>query len=276
VLLGDAPRHVGSAGASPGRALTSTLIASRLRAAGCVFAEDEAALIVEAASSPDELEPMVARRVSGLPVEQVLGWAEFCGLRILVEPGVFVPRRRTALLVEQTVALLEGVREPVVVELCCGSAAVAAAVHDARSDVELHASDIDSRAVRCARRNLDGIGSVHEGDLTDALPDELAGRVDVIVVNAPYVPSDEIAMMPPEARDHEPRIALDGGSDGVDVHRRVAEQVQRWLRPGGHLVIETSRRQAALTLDAMTRNGFDARVARSDDLDATAVTGSTR
>ena len=249
---------------------------ARLRAAGCVFAEDEAALIVEAATSPDDLESMVARRVAGLPLEQVLGWAEFCGLRIVVEPGVFVPRRRTALLVEQTLALLEGVRDPVVVELCCGSGAVAAAVHDARPDVELHASDIEPRAVQCARRNLDGIGSVHEGDLTDALPDELAGRVDVMVVNAPYVPSGEIAMMPPEARYHEPRVALDGGSDGVDVHRRVAEQAPRWLRPGGHLVIETSRRQAPLTLEAMTRHGLDAHIVRSDDLDATAAVGRSR
>lgn len=275
MLLGDAPRH-GSASAFQGRTLTQTLIVSRLRAAGCVFAEDEAALIVEAATSPDELEPMVASRVSGLPLEQVLGWAEFCGLRIVVEPGVFVARRRTALLVEQTIALINGVHDPVVVELCCGSGAVAAAVHAARPDVELHASDIEPRAVHCARRNLDGIGSVHEGDLTEALPDDLAGRIDVIVVNAPYVPSDEIAMMPPEARDHEPRIALDGGADGVDVHRRVAEQAPRWLRTGGHLVIETSQRQAPLTHDAMTRHGFDVRVVRSDDLDGTAVIGRAR
>jgi release factor glutamine methyltransferase len=145
-----------------------------------------------------------------------------------------------------------------------------------RPDVELHASDIEARAVHCARRNLDGIGTVHQGDLTDALPDQLAGRVDVIVVNAPYVPSDEIAMMPLEARDHEPRVALDGGADGVDIHRRIAERAPRWLRPGGHLIIETSRRQAPLTLDAMTRHGFDARVVRSDDLDATAVTGRSK
>ena len=238
-----------------------------------MFAEDEAALMVEAAASPDELETMVGRRVSGLPLEQVLGWAEFCGLRIVVEPGVFVPRRRTGLLVVETVRLLDRVREPVVVDLCCGTGAVAVAVHHTRADVELHASDIEPRAVRCARRNLDGIGSVHEGDLTDALPDDLAGRVDVIVVNAPYVPSDEIAMMPSEARDHEPRVALDGGADGLDIHRRVAEQAPRWLRPGGHLAIETSRRQAPLTAETMIRHGFETRVVRSDDLDATAVVG---
>jgi release factor glutamine methyltransferase len=238
-----------------------------------VFAEDEAALIVEASASPDELEAMVERRVSGVPLEQVLGWAEFCGLRIVVEPGVFVPRRRTALLVEKAVEVLAGVREPVVVDLCCGTGAVAAAVHDALGHAEVHAADIDPRAVHCARRNLDGVGSVHEGDLTGALPEELLGRVDVMVVNAPYVPTDEIAMMPPEARDHEPRVALDGGADGVDVHRRVAEQARTWLRTGGHLIIETSRRQAPLTLAAMTEQGFGARVESSDDLDATAVLG---
>ena len=232
--------------------------------------------MVEAAASTDELETMVERRVSGLPLEQVLGWAEFRGLRIVVEPGVFVPRRRTALLVEQTIASVDGVQRPVVVDLCCGTGAIAVAVHAVVGDAEVHASDIEPRAVRCARRNLDGIGTVHEGDLTDALPGDLAGRVDVIVVNAPYVPSDEIAMMPPEARDHEPRVALDGGADGVDIHRRVAEEASRWLRPGGHLVIETSRQQAPLTVDAMTRHGFDTRIVRSDDLDATVVVGLRR
>ena len=246
----------------------------RLRAAGCVFAEDEAALITSTASSDAETELMIARRISGEPLEQVLGWAEFCGLRIVVEPGVFVPRRRTALLVEQAVALVDGVERPVVVDLCCGTGAVAAAVHDALPDADVHASDIEPRAVHCAWRNLEGFGSVHEGDLTDALPQDLAGRVDVMVVNAPYVPSDEIAMMPREARDHEPRVALDGGSDGVDIHRRIAEQAPRWLRPGGHLVIETSRGQAPLTREAMAEHGFDTRVVRSDELDATAAVGT--
>ena len=254
-----------------GRSLSS--VAERLRAAGSVFAEDEAALIIDAAASPVELEAMVGRRVSGLPLEQVLGWTEFCGLRIVVEPGVFVPRRRTELLVAEAVRLLGRVSEPVVVDLCCGTGAVAVAIHDVVGHAELHASDIDSRAVACARRNLDGVGTVHEGDLTGALPDHLAGRVDVLVVNAPYVPSDEIAMMPPEARDHEPRVALDGGADGVDIHRRIAERAPQWLRPSGHLVIETSRRQAPLTGEAMARHGFDTRIVRSDNLDAIAVVG---
>ena len=127
-------------------------LAARLRAAGCVFAEDEAALLIAAASSAAELERLVDQRVSGRPLEQILGWAEFCGLRIFVEPGVFVPRRRTEFLVDQAVALAGP--HPVVVDLCCGSGAVGAAVIDRLHDVELWAGDIDPAAVRCARRNL--------------------------------------------------------------------------------------------------------------------------
>jgi release factor glutamine methyltransferase len=275
VLLGDAPRHIASAdGLAGGRTLTD--VVARLRAVGVVFADDEAALLVEAASSANDLETLLKRRLSGEPLEQVLGWADFGGLRVVVEPGVFVPRRRTRLLVEQAVALLDGAVDPVVVDLCCGTGAVALGVHDALPSVDLHGSDLDPIAVHCARRNLDGIAAVHEGDLTAALPASLAGRVDVMVVNAPYVPTDEIALMPPEARDHEPRIALDGGADGVDVHRRVAEQAPRWLKSGGHLVIETSRRQATLTTAAVARHGFDTRVVTSSDLDATAVVGIRR
>src|SRR6201984_547791 len=93
-------------------------VVARLRAAGCVFAEDEARLLEDAARTPDELRDMVERRVAGLPLEQVVGWAEFCGMRIYVEPGVFVPRRRSEFLVETAVAL-SAARSPVIVDLCC-------------------------------------------------------------------------------------------------------------------------------------------------------------
>lgn len=251
---------------------TSDLVA-RLRAAGCVFAEDEARLLVDAARSPAELEDMVRRRVEGAPLEVIVGWVEFRGLRIAVEPGVFVPRRRSAFVVHQAV----GHARPgaVVVDLCCGAGALGAAIAAAVDGVELHASDIDPAAVRCARRNLDAVGGrVYEGDLFEPLPAALRGRVDVLVVNAPYVPSDEIAMMPPEARDHEPPVALDGGPDGVDVHRRVAAGAPRWLAPGGRLLIETSAHQAPLTAAAMADHGLDPRVVTSDELYCTAVIGT--
>ena len=251
----------------------------RLRAAGCVFAEDEARLLAAAAATPDQLDAMVERRVSGLPLEHILGWAEFCGLRIEVDAGVFVPRRRTGFLVQQAAQLLArtGVtgRAPVVVDLCCGSGAVGTALAALAGPLELHASDVDPAAVRCAGRNVVPLGgAVHEGDLYEPLPARLRGRVDILAVNAPYVPSAEIGTLPQEARLHEPRVSLDGGTDGLRVQQRVAAAAPQWLAPGGHLLIETSRRQAPRTAGLFIRNGLTARVARSGELDATVVIGS--
>lgn len=250
-------------------------VVTRLRAAGCVFAEDEARLLVETARTPAELADMVERRVAGLPLEHVLGWAEFAGLRISVDPGVFVPRRRTELLAREAAALARpGV---VVVDLCCGSGAVGVAVAVAVPGIELHAADVDPAAVRCARRNVAAVGGqAYEGDLDAPLPPTLHGRVDVLLANAPYVPTDAVGLMPPEARLHEPRVALDGGTDGLDVQRRVATAAPRWLAPGGHLLIETSDRQAAHTAAAIAAAGLTARVVQDAELDATVVIGRRR
>ncbi|GAA0424801.1 N5-glutamine S-adenosyl-L-methionine-dependent methyltransferase [Acrocarpospora corrugata] len=250
--------------------LTLPAIVIRLRAAGCVFAEDEAELLVSTATTPDDLAGMVDRRVAGLPLEHVLGWAEFCGLRIAVDPGVFVPRRRTEFLVAQALALAAG--RDVIVDLCCGSGAVGAALAAALGQVELHAVDIDPLAVRCARRNLDA--PVYQGDLYDPLPPDLRGRVGILVASAPYVPTDAIGLLPAEARVHEPRVALDGGADGLDVVRRVAAQAVRWLAPGGRLLVETSARQAGSTAEAVAAGGMVPLVTGSDDLDATVVIGT--
>ena len=245
---------------------------------------------VEAAGSDAQLESLVERRVAGLPLEHLLGWAEFCGLRIRVGEGVFVPRRRTEFLVDlaapflrpgpigpqSTVVLDTVVHSTVVLDLCCGSGAVGAALAEraklARGEVELYASDIEPTAVRYARLNLEAIGGqVFEGDLFDALPVSLKGRVDILAVNAPYVPTTEIANMPQEARLHEPRLTLDGGSDGLDLHRRIAEHAEEWLAPDARVFIETSQRQAPTTARIFERNGFIARVEYSDDLDSTVV-----
>lgn len=248
-------------------------VVRRLRAAGCVFAEEEAELLVAAAATPAELAVLVDRRVAGLPLEVVLGWAEFCGLRIVVEPGVFVPRRRTEFLVQQAAAL--AAPDPVVVDLCCGTGAVGAALAARLTGVRLYAADIDPAAVRCARRNVrPEVGQVLVGDLDDPLPRSLLGRVDVLVANAPYVPSRAIATMPPEARDHEARVALDGGCDGLDVQRRVAAAAPRWLAPGGVLLVETSQEQGPRTAAALAAVGLVARVERSEELDATVAIGT--
>ena len=246
-------------------------VVTALRSAGCVFAEDEARLILSTARTPAELTVMVDRRVAGLPLEHVLGWAEFRGLRIAVEPGVFVPRRRTEFLVERAVALAPGAS--VVVDLCCGSGAVGAALAAALPGVELHASDVDPAAVRCARRNVGAGARVHEGDLFEALPHGLRGRVGILAANVPYVPSGEVGLLPPEARDHEPLVALDGGGDGLDVLRRVAGEAPRWLAPGGSLLVETSERQAGPAVEILAGAGLIPRLEVSEELYANVVIG---
>ncbi|WP_028799552.1 putative protein N(5)-glutamine methyltransferase [Streptomyces sp. 142MFCol3.1] len=250
-------------------------VVSALRSAGCVFAEDEAELILSTARTPDEVAVMVDRRVAGLPLEHVVGWARFHGLRVHVEPGVFVPRRRTEFLVDQAVALAPGAR--VVVDLCCGSGAVGAALAAALGAPELHSADIDPAAVRCARRNVAPYsGRVHEGDLFAALPEALRGRVDVLAANVPYVPSEEVGLLPSEARDHEPLVALDGGADGLDLVRRVAGDASSWLAPGGCLLVETSERQARPAVEVFTRAGLEARLAVCEEMYAHVVTGVRR
>ena len=247
---------------------------------------------------------MVERRADGLPLEQVLGWAEFCGLRIAVDPGVFVPRRRTEFLVQQAILLIRGDSTPpdppgplvrgdsippdppgplippgtparpqaVIVDLCCGAGAIGAALAAAVDRAEVHAVDIDPVAVRCARRNVPGY--VHQGDLYQPLPTRLRGRIGILAANVPYVPTGEIGFLPPEARAHEPRVALDGGPDGLEVLRRVAAGAPDWLAPGGHLLIETSERQAPPAAAAFAASGLTVQVATSADLNATVVIGT--
>ena len=244
----------------------------RLRAAGCVFAEDEARLLTAHAERSDELDALVSRRVAGEPLEQILGWAEFCGLRIAVDPGVFVPRRRTELLARQAI---DRARDgAVVVDLCCGSGAVGAVVMTALERIDLHAIDIDSAAARNARRNLPDAATVYVGDLDTPLPRRLHRRVDVLVANTPYVPTGEIDLMPPEARVHEPRDALDGGADGLDIARRVIAAAPRWLAPGGSVLVETSERQAAALTEAVVASRLVPGIVRSKAVDATVVIGT--
>lgn len=247
-------------------------LVARLRAAGCVFAEDEAELLRTAAGTPAELAALVERRTRGEPLPHILGWVEFCGLRFAVGPGVFIPRPRTELLVRQAVALL-GAREATVVDLCCGCGAVGAAIAAlAPTRIRLHAADLDPVAVGYARQNLARSGGqIHQGDLCAPLPRQLRGRVDLLVANLPYVPTGAIPML--AFGEHEPRTALDGGADGLDLLRRLAGQAPDWLAPGGHLLVETGRDQAPAARALLGEAGLAPRVVRDEPLDATAVVG---
>jgi release factor glutamine methyltransferase len=158
----------------------------------------------------------------------------------------------------------------VLLDLCCGVGAIAAAVSARVPGLEVHAAELDPVAAECARRNLPG-GHVVVGDLYAPLPPDLAGRVNVLVANAPYVPTGEIELMPREARLYELPATLDGGADGLDLHRRIAAGARDWLAPGGHLLIETSERQAPVTLAIMESAGLVASIERDEEDDATVV-----
>ena len=253
--------------------MTSELAAAtlRLRAAGCVFAEEEAAILAEAAAGDrGTLTAFVERRAAGEPLEQVVGYADFCGVRVRLRPGVFVPRVRSELLVRLAHQHVGPAGRAVVVDLCCGSGALGLALRHRCPAITLHAADLDPVAVACARDNLGG--GVHQGDLFAALPAELRGRVDVLLANVPYVATRHLPFLPAEARDHEPRTALDGGDDGLAIFRAVARQAPDWLAPGGVLLSEITEAQTGSALAIASGNGLTAAVTLDDDLDSHAIT----
>ncbi|NHC16305.1 putative protein N(5)-glutamine methyltransferase, partial [Motilibacter deserti] len=209
---------------------------------------------------------------AGRPLEQVLGWAEFCGLRVRLEAGVFVPRRRSEHLV--AVALRRLGPGTAVLDLCCGSGALGLALATARRGVEVYAVDSDPVAARCAQGNLEPVGgTVLVGDLFAPLPPRLCGRLAAIVAVPPYVPTEEIRLMPPEARDHEPRGALDGGADGLDVARAIALGAGAWLAPGGAAYVEVAAHQAPAAAAAFTGTGLRAGVEQDEESGSTVVVG---
>jgi len=246
--------------------------ARTLAAAGCVWSDDEAAVLVNAATSPAELAVMVERRAAGAPLELVVGWVDFCGVRIALDDGVFVPRLRSEFIVAVAGRLVPD--GGVVVDMCCGSGAIGVALAARTTGVRLYSVDVDEAAVACARRNVAAVGGrAYRGDLYEALPRGLAGGVDVVVANAPYVPTEEITYLPAEARCYEPACALDGGDDGTQMQRRVIDGAREWLRPGGRLLVETSRRQAGLTAAHFVAAGFETTTEESDDYEVTVVVG---
>lgn len=248
-------------------------IIHKLRNAGCVFAEDETQLLISEANSLEDLIKKVEMRVAGLPLEYVIGWADFCGQRIEVEPGVFIPRQRTEFLVRQARNL--ACSGDVIVDLCCGSGAIGAALAADLEEIFLYCTDIDPVATECAKRNITRFGGhVFEGDLYNALPQSIKGYINILAANVPYVPTNAIELLPSEARDYEPNLALDGGDDGLNVLRRVVEEAPNWLAYGGHLLIETSEMQAPQTYKIFANAGLSTKVVRDVERDATVIIGT--
>jgi len=248
-------------------------VARRLTAAGCIAAEEEAAELVRAASSDDDaLESMVARRSTGEPLSWITGTAPFCGLTVLVDPGVYVPRWQSEALARRAADLLPDTGAAV--DLCTGTGAVALVLAAARPRARVLATEADPRAAACARRN--GV-DVMEGHLTDPLPVDLAGSVDLMTGVLPYVPTDGMHLLPRDVLAFEPRAALDGGVDGLVLVTEAVAASTRWVRPGGWLLLEIGSDQVDEVAALFQSAGYgNVTVLDDDDGDPRAVAGQRR
>jgi release factor glutamine methyltransferase len=236
--------------------------------------------LTQAAGSIGELRSLLERRASGEPLEYVVGWAGFYGLRVPVRHGVFIPRRRSEFLAECAVQAaraaagrtLGDARRVKVLDMCCGSGAIGLAVAANVPGVDLLACDNSPAAVECARGNLATVsGRVYAGNMFDPIPRTELHDLDVIVANTPHVPTDEIRRLPAEARLHEPVSALDGGRDGTSVQRALLDSAAEWLKPSGLVLIETEGELAAQTARIAAGNGYGVEIRESPELNAAVV-----
>ncbi|WP_460395839.1 peptide chain release factor N(5)-glutamine methyltransferase [Actinophytocola sediminis] len=199
---------------------------------------------------------LVTERAKRVPLQHLLGWAGFGPVTVEVGHGVFVPRPETELLFEWGVGALRAVAEPLVVDLCTGSGALALAIAAARPDATVHGVELDSSALAWARRNVDLRAStgapvvLHAGDVADpGLLADLDGQVDLLVCNPPYVPLG--TEVPPEVAEHDPFGAVFGGADGLSVIPHVVRAAARLLRPGGWFAMEHDDSHQAEVLDLL-------------------------
>lgn len=226
-----------------------------LRVAGCVHAEDEAAVIWETYADLSSRAAAVADRATGRPLEQVVGWAQFGPVRVALAPGVFVPRRRAEAMVTGAISMRPDAR--VVVDLGCGAGALAASLAALLPAAEVHGVDIDEAALDCARRT--GGFHVHHGSWWSGLPARLRGRVDLAVAYLPHVPTPQLDQIHPDFRANEPTLSVDGGHDGLDHLRAVLAEVDDWLAHRGAFVTLLSPEQAASTeLEVLSADDTDA------------------
>jgi release factor glutamine methyltransferase len=229
--------------------------------AGCIAAREEAdELIRAAAGNPDVLGDLVSRRTSGEPIAWLTGSVTFCDVELFVAPGVYVPRRQTEPLARRAATLLPSAG--VAADLCTGVGAIAAVLAAAVPTARVAATEVDELAVRCARRN--GV-DVFEGYLDDPLPREFEHHVDVMTAVVPYVPTASLRLLPRDVQAFEPRLALDGGADGMDLLAEVVRRSARWLRHGGWILLELGGDQADPMGELLLDCGFTGRDVMADE-----------
>ena len=224
-----------------------------LAEAGCIAAREEANELVHAAAGdPDVLRDLVSRRTNGEPIAWLTGAVTFCGVKLWVAPGVYVPRRQTEPLARRAAQLLPSAG--VAVDLCTGAGAIAAVLAAAVPTAQVLATELDHNAVQCARQN--GV-EVFDGDLDGPLPREFEHRVDVLTAVVPYVPTGALRLLPRDVQAFEPRLALDGGVDGTDLLVEVVRRSSAWLSPGGWLLLELGGDQAEPIGELLQESGFE-------------------
>lgn len=219
--------------------------------AGCVASDEEAKELIETAQNHHELQQMLVRRLTGEPLAWITGKTSFCGLDVMIEPGVYVPRWQSEPLALLAARLLPPAGSAV--DLCTGAGAIAMVMQSLRPDARVVATEIDPHAARSARRN--GV-VVYEGTLFEPLPANMARKVDVIVGVLPYVPSEAIKFLPRDVQHFEPRRALDGGKGGLRLVSKVVSNSPRWMRAGGWLLLEVGSDQIAEMTTMLTASGF--------------------
>jgi release factor glutamine methyltransferase len=239
-----------------------------LAEAGFVAADEEAAeLLARAAGDAAALDAMVARRLTGEPLAWITGSVTFCGLEIRVDPGVYVPRWQSEPLARRAAERLPA--DGAAIDLCTGSGAIARTLMAARPGARVVASDLDERAVACAKAN--GV-EAYRGDLLAPLPRSLEGRVDVVVGVVPYVPTTELSLLQRDTFTFESPLAYDGGDDGTQILRRVLADSPRFLRRGGALLLELGGDEADALRDDLARLGYvDVAVLADEDGDVRGV-----
>jgi len=227
-------------------------LVARLADAGFVAAPAEADELLAAAAGDTELiEELVRRRLTGEPLAWITGSTAFCGLRIGVAPGVYVPRPQSEALARRAAARLPA--DGAAVDLCTGTGAIAKVLMASRPGACIIATDLDERAVACARSN--GV-ETYLGDLFAPLPASLARGVDVVVGVVPYVPTPELALLQRDTMTFESPLAYDGGPDGVALLRRVLSESRRFLRSGGAVLLELGGDQAGVLAADLARDGY--------------------
>jgi release factor glutamine methyltransferase len=223
-----------------------------LARAGFIAADEEAQeLLACAAGDTGRLDVLVARRLTGEPLAWITGSVSFCGVEVLVHPGVYVPRWQTELLAQRVVRRLPP--GGVAIDLCTGTGALAKTLMAARPDARVVASDVDPRAVACAQAN--GV-QAYCGDLLAPLPRWLEGGADVVAGVVPYVPTPELGLLQRDTFTFESALSYDGGEDGTAILRRVLLDSPRFLRRGGALLLELGGDQAAALGDELDRLGY--------------------